>query len=123
MIHITNGKVVAVVTNGAYESIFKKQGWHPVGVKVAGNAKKEKSIPVEDVPVYKGGGFTSEEDFADDVNEVDEDAKFCQELEEKPISGWSKNEVKKYAEIKGIDISGTKNVNEAKEIIKASLAG
>ena len=32
-------------------------------------------------------------------------------------------EVKKYAEIKGIDISGTKNVNEAKEIIKASLAG
>jgi hypothetical protein len=31
---------------------------------------------------------------------------------------WTKAEVKEFARANGIDISGTKNVNEAKEIIK-----
>jgi hypothetical protein len=38
------------------------------------------------------------------------------------VSQWNKEEVKRFAALKEIDISGTKNANEAKEIIKQFLA-
>ena len=40
---------------------------------------------------------------------------------EKPISEWVASEVKRFAKIKGIDISGTKNANEAKDIISKEI--
>ena len=51
-----------------------------------------------------------------------EDELFIEAVSEKPISQWSKDEVKRFASIKGVDIAGTKNVNEAKEIIKGFLS-
>ena len=57
----------------------------------------------------------------DDNAMSEEDEEFILGVEEKPISQWSKTEVKKYAELKRIDITGTKNVNEAKAIIKEFL--
>ena len=66
------------------------------------------------------------ENVDDEVEEEDEllteDEKFCENLLEKPIGSWNKIEVKKFAEIKGIDISGTKNPAEAKNVIKEFLA-
>ena len=50
-----------------------------------------------------------------------EDEQFVQELEKKPLSQWNKDEVKKYATICSVDISGTKNAKEAKERIKAFI--
>ena len=50
-----------------------------------------------------------------------EDEIFVEEILEKPISQWNKDEVKRFAGIKEIDITGTKNANEAKEIIKSFL--
>ena len=43
------------------------------------------------------------------------------EVQEKPISQWNKEEVKRFAALKNIDISGTKNAGEAKNIIKEFL--
>lgn len=43
------------------------------------------------------------------------------ELVEKPISKWTKNEVKQFALDNDIDISNTKNIDEAKELIKEFL--
>ena len=57
-----------------------------------------------------------------DVDNRTDDEKFADELVEKPISQWNKEEVKRFAAIRDIDISGTKNANEAKEIIKQFLA-
>lgn len=100
MVKITNGTNVFEVTHGAYESIYKKQGYVRVDEKVETVQKPE--VPQEP--------------------EVNEDDLFVEELLEKPIGNWKGQEVKRFAEIKGIDISGTKNANEAKEIIKAFLA-
>ena len=55
--------------------------------------------------------------------EKTEDEIFVEEILEKPISQWNKDEVKRFAAIKEIDISGTKNANEAKEIIKSFIDG
>lgn len=50
-----------------------------------------------------------------------EDEAFVTSVEKKPVTQWSKEEVKRYATICGVDISGTKNAQEAKERIKAYI--
>lgn len=99
MVKITNGIVTFEVTRGAYDGIYSHQGFKPVE-----EVAEEKVAADEDVD-----------------NRTD-DEKFADELVEKPISQWNKEEVKRFAAIRDIDISGTKNANEAKEIIKQFLA-
>lgn len=95
MIKITNGVHVFEVTRGAFDGIYSHQGYYVVSCEEA----EEKA----------------------EVEEKTEDDIFAEELLEKPISQWNKEEVKKFAAIKGINISGTKNPNQAKEIIKSFL--
>lgn len=99
MIKITNGKSILEVTQGAYNGIYRLQGYVP----------------------YKEGGKQAEEVRQPAPPEKSEDEKFIEEVMEKPISQWNKEEVKRFATLKKIDITGTKNANEAKEIIKGFL--
>lgn len=98
MVKITNGFIEVEVTNGAYENLFNGMGYI-----IVGNQERPGTLD------ESGANSTTEEE------------KFVSELIEKPIGEWSKNEVKKFAEIKGIDISGTRSVGEAKDIIKNFL--
>lgn len=99
MVKITNGIVTFEVTRGAYDGIYSHQGFKPVEEVV------KKKVAADE-----------------DVDNRTDDEKFADELVEKPISQWNKEEVKRFAAIRDIDISGTKNANEAKEIIKQFLA-
>jgi len=94
MVKCTNGVAVIEVTEGAYNTIFKDQGYRPIADEVIPTEEKVKT-PVED-------------------NEIDS-------LLEKPIGQWSNAEVKAFAEAKGIDITGTKNAKEAKGRIRKFL--
>ena len=97
MVKITNGRDTFEVTEGAFEGIFIHQGF----VKVDDKKEEHKIILDEvEIPVV---------DAADEFDELEN---------EKPVSQWTKAEVKEFARANGIDLSGTKNVNEAKEIIK-----
>ena len=100
MVKITNGVNVFEVTRGAFDGIYSRQGYKLVDEKA-----EAKALEVPDVP------------------EKSEDDIFVEEILEKPISQWNKEEVKRFAAIKEIDISGTKNANEAKEIIKSFIDG
>ena len=97
---ITNGVNVFEVTRGAFDGIYSRQGYKLVDEKVEAKASK-----------------------APAASEKSEDEIFVEEILEKPISQWNKEEVKRFAAIKEIDISGTKNANEAKEIIKSFIDG
>lgn len=97
MIDITNKVDTYSVTKGAYEDIFKRQGFKPV--------EEEKENKKETV---------------EETKKTDEEA-YIEELMEKPISQWNKEEVKKYASLKNVDISNTKNIGEARNIIKQSI--
>lgn len=97
MVKITNGVDVFEVTRGAFDGIYSKQGYTLFTGK-----KPEEVTPLENP------GKT-------------EDELFLEALMEEPISQWNKNEVKRFAALKGIDISGTKNVAEAKDLIKEFL--
>lgn len=96
MVKITNGKNVFEVTRGAFDGIYSRQGYTILDEQVSG--QQEIKEP-----------------------EKTEDEVFIDEIVEKPLSQWNKDEVKKFAALKGIDISGTKNAGEAKELIKTFL--
>lgn len=102
MIKITNNVETIEVSKGAYEGIYKRLGYQIV--------KSKKSKSHED-----------NENHNNDSGAANDNDKFSEELLEKPISEWNKGEVKKFASINGIDLSETKNANEAKELIKAWL--
>lgn len=93
MVKITNGIDVFNVTRGAYESIFKKQGYN----------------------IIDDGKKSTEGHEGDHDDDTDEDAKA---LIEKPISQWTKNEVKSFIEKKGIDVTGITSFSEVKEKVK-----
>ena len=100
MVKITNGVNVFEVTRGAFDGIYSRQGYKLV------DEKAEAKTPEAPAALEKS-----------------EDEIFVEEILEKPISQWNKEEVKHFAAIKEIDISGTKNANEAKEIIKSFIDG
>lgn len=97
MVKITNGVNVFEVTKGAFDGIYSRQGY----------VRVDDGTPTQEAPASK---------------DKTEDELFIDAVSEKPISQWSKDEVKRFASIKGVDIAGTKNVNEAKEIIKGFLS-
>ena len=96
MVKITNGKEIFEVTRGAFDGIYSRQGYRLLD---------------ETKPAEQGNKQPEKTD----------DEKFIDELIEKPISQWGKEEIKRFAVLKEIDISETKNANEAKEIIKQFL--
>ena len=95
MVKITNGVNVFEVTRGAFDGIYSRQGYTLIDEKT-----EDKNLET----------FTAPEKSEDEI--------FVEEILEKPISQWSKDEVKKFAALKDIDLSGTKNINEAKALIK-----
>lgn len=97
MVKITNGKDIFEVTRGAFDGIYSRQGYTIFDEKA------------------------NEQNVDTNAPEKTEDERFVDEVIEKPISQWSKEEVKRFAVIKGIDITGTKNAGEAKELIKQFL--
>lgn len=99
MVKITNGKNVFEVTRGAFDGIYSRQGY----VLIDENKPAEQKNDEHKVP------------------EKTADEKFVDEIIEKPISQWNKDEVKRFAALKEIDITGTKNAGEAKELIKKFL--
>lgn len=101
MVKITNGVRTFEVTEGAFKSIFARQGFQKV---------------VDEKPKK-----TKEPDAGDKNDNGNGDAEFLEGLKEKPISQWSKNDIKQYAAITGLDITGTKNINEARDLVKAHM--
>ena len=101
MVKITDGVHTMEVSMGAYKGIFSKQGYTLVD---EGN---EPEVAPE------VGGHETESS--------DDDKAFLTELKEKPLSQWSKGEVKRFAAMFKLDITGTKNIGEAKAIIKAYM--
>lgn len=97
MIKITNGSDVIEVTNGAYETVYKLAGFVPCEV-MSDQVNEQEQVPT-----------------------MSPDEKFEWEVAEKPISSWTKAEIKRFADINGISLKGLKE-SEARELIAEFLA-
>lgn len=100
MVKITNGVNTFEVPTGAYKNTFKKLGYNLVP-----EPKEVTTVPPD------ASGTKVEEAKEDEFAE----------LMEKPIAQWNKAEVKGFAAAKGINLAGTKTIDEAKERIKESI--
>lgn len=90
---------VLKVTKAAYKSHFEKNGWRPVKktkTKTVGSRSAVEGIPVD---------------------------KRIEALMVAPLSHWTPQDVKYFAEVKGIDLNGTRTAAEAKDRIKTYMDG
>lgn len=98
MVKITNGRDVLNVPKGAFEMMYKD-----IGFKVVGEA--ERAVIEEHVQ------------HVEDESNNDDDS-FVEEMLEKPISEWDKNELKRFAKVNGIEIPRGTTLAEVRNIIK-----
>lgn len=126
MVRITNGEITSRVPYSAYISMYKRLGFTIEGEEPVKPQEKvetpKKEQPKEEVATE------DESEVADEVEEEDEedeeaadDEAFVEDILEKPLSQWTPDELKKFAEIKNIDTSKAKKVSEARSIIKKYL--
>jgi len=99
MVTITNGQKSFSVSTGAYETIYQHQGFH-----IVSDDKNNQENENENENIV-----------------IDYNKSILDSILEKPIAQWTKNEVKQVSELKNIDISHTKSISEAKEVIKEFL--
>lgn len=98
MIKITNGIDVFEVSNGAYEGIYARQGFRPL----------------EDNTVMFAGEL---------VEDTSEEQTFAEEIVEKPISMWTKEELKRFAVYYDIDLSGMTSTENVRQLVKEFIDG
>ena len=120
MVKITNFVNTFEVTQGAYDDIFKKQGFELVE-EVPRKKKKATKKPVKEAVEEVEEDEWEEVEEATGKDYKSEEEAYIDELLKKPISQWSKAEVKTYASVNGLDISKTQNIGEARNIIKQSI--
>lgn len=89
------------VPHSIYNSHFKKLGYHEVAKKAASHMPL--GAPVEESPSA----------MADESKEAS--------LPEKPVSEWSKEEVKQFVSDRNIDTSSAKNLGDVRRIIAEYL--
>lgn len=106
MIKITNGVEVYEVTRGAYENSFKNEGFVKLEDKVVKPAKAEKPEVVQE-PVA-----VAEKPVEQPAEKKEE----AVELTQKPVSEWTKTELKEFAKANKISLKD-KSVEDAKAII------
>lgn len=112
MVTISNGRIKHEVTIGAYNTIYKGLGFHIVGAKHNREVKKEEKV-VENTQANEA----SVETIGVPVEESEEKS-WVEDLLEKPISQWSKEETANFVKEKGIDTSSAHKLGEVKDIIK-----
>lgn len=99
MVKLSNGLSTIVVPSGAV-AMYERTGFRVV-----------KDSDVEST-------IDNSESVIDAADTEDKESEFITNLLEKPISKWTKEEVKRFANEKGININGTKSVNDAKDRIR-----
>ena len=139
MVIITNGETTSKVPAAAYRSTYKNLGFRLVGEEIAGEvvpndggATEDKQNGPETTPEEQADNKNkdvesedAEEEEDDTNNETEEDENddeaFVEDILEKPLSQWSKNELQKFVTIKEIDITGATKTSEVRAIVKEFL--
>lgn len=121
MVDITNGIHFMTVTKGAFEGIYKHQGY----TLVHDYSSLIQDKPDESVKAKDNNYITEEESSTSDnleqteeVEESSEKSFEMAELLEVPIGQWSKEQLKEFAEANNISIDGASTVREVRNIIK-----
>lgn len=117
MVDITNGKNSLTVTRGAFEGIYKHQGYTLVH-NYAGSTTIKPDVTKEEVAQSFVEDVTAVQEQLPEAEESTEKVIEMAELLETPIGQWSKEQLKEFAEANNISIDGASTVREVRNIIK-----
>lgn len=121
-VKITNGNAEFEVSKAAFENAFKQQGFRIIdGVAPVIHNRFEDKFDVNldmEADVSKVEHFESEMPIE---AELSEDDLFVQGMLERPISEWTKGELKRVAKIKGIDLSNADSTSKARQIVSKAM--
>lgn len=121
-VKITNGNAEFEVTKAAFKNAFEQQGFRIVDdtAPVIHNRFEDKFDVNLDMEAELGKVEDSKPEMVTEV-ELSEDDLFVQEMLEKPISEWTKGELKRVAKIKGIDLSNADSTSKARQIVSKAM--
>lgn len=124
MITINNGSRSMVVTKGTYSQLFKSLGWQIGELNKKEIAPIAKEVKITEEEIKEHAEETTETDAAevDEENETDGDDIQNTNLEEKPISDMTPDELKAYATQLGIDFTGVKKAKILRQMIREKLS-
>lgn len=121
-VKITNGNAEFEVSKAAFENAFKQQGFRIVdGVAPVIHNRFEDKF---DVNLDMEADVSEVEHFESEMPveaELSEDDLFVQGMLERPISEWTKGELKRVAKIKGIDLSNADSTSKARQIVSKAM--
>lgn len=122
-VKITNGTAEFEVTKAAFKNVFEQQGFRIIdGVAPVIHNRFEDKFDVNlDMEAEVSGAKYSESEMSVEV-ESSKDDLFVQEMLEKPISEWTKGELKRVAKIKDIDLSNADSTSKARQIVSKALS-
>lgn len=119
MICITNGVQTLVVTNGAYECIYRDAGFRPLGSSPAvSETGVDTYPPISEMP-HLEDSTQDDEDEAEDDEAEDEPVDYS----EIPLSELGFEELCDYADQLGIDHDGIRSKKELRALIKQRREG
>lgn len=121
-VKITNGNAEFEVTKAAFKNAFEQQGFRIVDdtVPVIHNRFEDKFDVNLDMETELNKAEDSKPEMVVEA-ELSEDDLFVQEMLEKPISEWTKGELKRVAKIKGIDLSNADSTSKARQIVSKAM--
>lgn len=121
-VKITNGNAEFEVTKAAFKNAFEQQGFRIIDdtVPTIHNRFEDKFDVNLDMEAELNEVEDSKSEMAAEV-ELSEDDLFVQEMLEKPISEWTKGELKRVAKIKGIDLSNADSTSKARQIVSKAM--
>nr|DAI54370.1 MAG TPA: hypothetical protein [Caudoviricetes sp.] len=121
-VKITNGNAEFEVTKAAFKNAFEQQGFRIIddAVPTIHNRFEDKF----DVNLDMEAEVSEAEHFKSEMPvevELNEDDLFVQGMLERPISEWTKGELKRVAKIKGIDLSNADSTSKARQIVSKAM--
>lgn len=121
-VKITNGNAEFEVTKAAFKNAFEQQGFRIVDdtAPVIHNRFEDKFDVNLDMEAELNKVEDSKSEMIAEV-ELSEDDLFVQGMLEKPISEWTKGELKRVAKIKGIDLSNADSTSKARQIVSKAM--
>lgn len=126
MVKITNGVDTFEVSRGAFDGIYSRQGFYLIDEDEM-ETKMENSMLDELNNESNINTNDEKENTPDSKSEpqiketrISSDDIFLKEIVEMPISKWNKQDLKRFAKLKDLDIKG-KSPADVKEIIKEMI--
>ena len=120
MVTIKKGDQTITVTRGAYLSSFKAMGF----VLVEGSEETQKVSPAPD----KGNTLPETQEDSEELEEgseedlVEDEPDDSDDLDEKPLSEMTFEELQRYAKHLGLATAGVKSKRELRSVIRRALA-